>query len=362
MTRRLVSAARPPGRGWLCLCAILLPFAATLAAQETDPSAGCFDCHADDTLTLPLDDGEEMPLFVDAATVAGSVHGGQLVCTDCHQGYDLDHPSGKSFASRRAYVTAAAGVCKECHFETYTLNLGSVHFEALERGSEEVPTCSDCHGAHDIHDPDQKQAMLSRSCARCHGDVFDRYARSVHGKALAEEGNDEVPACADCHTAHRVERPRSPSFRIGSPDACIRCHGNEELAAKYGLSTEVAASYLADFHGVTAALVRGPRRAEVADRQVVVVCADCHGVHDIESPSQMADEQMKARVAGVCAGCHPGAATDFPAAWLSHYPPSLRHAPLVFLIDLAYQIFIPFMVVGLGLQVVLHLYRVAIRR
>jgi hypothetical protein len=85
-------------------------------------------------------------------------------------------------------------------------------------------------------------------------------------------------------------------------------------------------------------------------------------VHDIESPSTLAAGQMKARVAGVCARCHQGAAADFPAAWLSHYRPSLRHAPLVFLIDLAYKIFIPFIVLGLGLQVLLHLYRVAVRR
>ena len=364
MSPRQLSAAGPPG--WrpslfrALIVSTLLGRAIPAVAQE-DPSSACFDCHADSSLTLALDDGSEMPLFVDSGALAGSVHEGQLVCTDCHQGYDGDHPSGKTFASRRAFVATAAGVCKECHFETYTLNLGSVHFEALERGAEDVPTCSDCHGAHDIHDPHQKQAMMSGSCARCHRDVFDRYSQSVHGKALVEEGNDDVPACADCHTAHRVERPRSASFRFGSPEACVRCHGDAELMAGYGLSTDVAASYLADFHGVTASLVRGGH-LEGTDRQVVVVCADCHGVHDIGSPKAISAEQMKARVAGVCARCHQGAGTDFPAAWLSHYRPSLRHAPLVFLVNLAYKVFIPFMVLGLGLQVVLHLYRVAIRR
>jgi hypothetical protein len=364
MSPRLHSAAgladRRPARLLVALAAVMLGLAIPAAAQD-DPSSACLDCHADESLTLLLDDGSEMPLAVAADALAGSVHEGQLVCTDCHQGYDGDHPSGRTFASRRAYVVAAAGVCKECHFETYTLNLGSVHFEALERGAEDVPTCSDCHGAHDIHDPHQKQAMMSGSCARCHGDVFERYSQSVHGKALVEEGNDDVPACADCHTAHRVERPRSASFRFGSPEACIRCHGDGERMEPYGLPTDVAASYLADFHGVTASLARGGD-LELVDRQVVVVCADCHGVHDIVSPKAISAEQMKARVAGVCARCHQGAATDFPAAWLSHYRPSLQHAPLVYLVNLAYKIFIPFMVLGLGLQVVLHLYRVAIRR
>jgi hypothetical protein len=64
----------------------------------------------------------------------------------------------------------------------------------------------------------------------------------------------------------------------------------------------------------------------------------------------------------VCVSCHADAPPDFSAAWLSHYPPGWRHAPLVWLIGLFYKFFIPFMVGGLLLQVCLHLYRVGIRR
>ena len=71
---------------------------------------------------------------------------------------------------------------------------------------------------------------------------------------------------------------------------------------------------------------------------------------------------MKEKVAEVCFGCHEGAAPDFPAAWLSHFPPSLERAPLVYLATLLYRILIPFVTVGLFLQVCLHLYRVGIRR
>ena len=71
---------------------------------------------------------------------------------------------------------------------------------------------------------------------------------------------------------------------------------------------------------------------------------------------------MTAKVQEVCTSCHQEAPPGFSAAWLSHYPPSLRRAPLVFLVTLGYRIFIPFMVLGLFLQVCLHLYRVGIRR
>ena len=71
---------------------------------------------------------------------------------------------------------------------------------------------------------------------------------------------------------------------------------------------------------------------------------------------------MKAQVAATCNGCHDGAAQDFPQAWLSHFPPSLDHAPLVYLVNLFYKVFIPFMLIGLMLHIGLHLYRVAAHR
>jgi predicted CXXCH cytochrome family protein len=256
-------------------------------------------------------------------------------------------------------VLSSYEVCKQCHFDTYTRTLESIHYEYLKAGLEEVPVCSDCHGAHDVADPHEKRAMVSRSCASCHDRVYQVYAQSVHGKALVGEGNQDVPGCADCHTAHSIADPSSAAFHIRSPEVCIRCHGDEELMAPYEIPTDVAATYLADFHGVTATLADP---AKVEERQLVVTCVDCHGEHGIVSPALMTEGEMKAQVARVCADCHEGAAQDFPAAWLSHYRPSLTHAPLVYLVELFYKVLIPFMVLGLALQVGLHLYRVAVRR
>ena len=160
-------------------------------------------------------------------------------------------------------------------------------------------------------------------------------------------------------TAHSIADPTSAAFHIRSPEICVRCHGDAKLMAKYNIPTQAAETYLSDFHGVTATLADP---AKVKERQLVVTCIDCHGVHDIASPELVGEAAMKKRVATVCAGCHKDAAKDFPAAWLSHYKPSLHHAPLVFLVNLFYKILIPFMILGLALQVGLHLYRVAVRR
>jgi hypothetical protein len=153
--------------------------------------------------------------------------------------------------------------------------------------------------------------------------------------------------------------PGTAQFRLNSPDMCIRCHGNQRLMAKYGISTNVVQTYLADFHGVTGSL---SRVLPAASRQVVVTCVDCHGVHEIASPRLAGAQAMKASVDKACAKCHAGASPAFPAAWLSHYEPSLRHAPLVFLIGVFYKIFIPFVVIGLVLHVLLDLYRVSAGR
>jgi predicted CXXCH cytochrome family protein len=342
-----------------------LLFAAPVFAQQTatpaplpDGVVYCLNCHSDKDLAITLTDGSSMSLFVDAADLARSVHASQLICTDCHAKYDQDHPSGATFPTRREYTVSSYELCKKCHFDTYTRTLESVHYDLLKAGVETAPICTDCHGAHNIPNPHSKRAMMSRSCAACHTDVYQIYAESVHGRALVEDDNPDVPACADCHTHHQVQQPGT-RFRLSSPEVCIRCHGNEELMKKYGISTTVAQTYLADFHGVTASLSRN--LSEEA-QQVVVTCSDCHGVHNIASPKLKGQEAMKATVAAACNKCHRDTALTFPAAWLSHYPPSPRHAPLVWLVGWFYKIFIPFAVIGLVLHLLLHVYRMSAGR
>jgi predicted CXXCH cytochrome family protein len=338
----------------------LLVGGAAAAATPTVPEAVayCMNCHEDKDASLKLKDGSTMSLFVNSQDFTHSVHGGQLICTDCHARYDQNHPSGTTFESQRAYAIASYEICKKCHFDTYTRTLESVHYELLKAGLDSAPICTDCHGAHNIQNPHERRAMVSRSCAACHTKVYSQYRNSVHGKALIEEGNPDVPACADCHTHHQIQPPGTARFRLNSPEMCIRCHGDAKRMAKYGISASVATTYLSDFHGVTASL----QRASVSPEVMVVTCVDCHGVHDMASPRLKGGEAMRATVATVCAKCHRDASPTLPAAWLSHYEPSLRHAPLVFLVDLFYKIFIPFVVFGLILHVLLHLYRVSAGR
>jgi hypothetical protein len=77
-------------------------------------------------------------------------------------------------------------------------------------------TCTDCHKSQGkISEGWSENATV---CAKCHEDVEETYAASIHSKTGAAH-------CVDCHNPHRIE-----SFKELSADeriaVCSRCHAN----------------------------------------------------------------------------------------------------------------------------------------
>ncbi len=324
-------------------------------AAEVDKCLACHE-HADE---IRLDSGEVLPLSVDRGAFARSRHMRNLACSDCHaemKGTAGMHPVQR-LKSRREYAIAYSEQCQKCHFTNYKESLDGVHRAQIVSGRLEAAVCSDCHGAHDISAPGEPRAKISRTCASCHAAVAAAYVKSVHGQALLT-GNEDVPACTDCHRAHDIADPRKPERRLQSHQMCGTCHTDAKLMGKYKLSTAVVQTYLSDFHGATVKLQAGGK----GETPVVALCTDCHGVHDIVKAKDPASPVIKANLLNTCRKCHSDARADFPAAWLSHYEPSLDRAPLVYLVKLAYTFLIPFMIGGLALQVILHLWRIVVNR
>ena len=347
------------GAGAVAALLFLLPVAAPGVEPMSPEVQFCLSCHSNPALELVLKSGEKRSLFVDMQRFARSVHGDKLRCTDCHGDIETYPHPARSFKNLREFTLAYYESCKGCHFDNYTKSLDSVHYAILSKGELRAPLCVDCHGAHDVARPSVPKSRISKTCSRCHQEVYQRYARSVHGKVLLQEGNADAPVCADCHRSHNIEDPRTASFRLRTPDICARCHTDEKLMIKYGLSTKVLQTYLKDFHGMTASF---HKREQLAPPAVTAVCTDCHGVHDILSVKDPKSAVIKANLVKVCRKCHPSATENFPAAWLSHYEPSPEKAPLVYYVRLFYQIFIPFVILGLVLQVLLHIWRVVVNR
>jgi hypothetical protein len=89
----------------------------------------------------------------------------------------------------------------------------------------------------------------------------------------------------------------------------------------------------------------------------MAVCYDCHGVHNILPATDENSLVLKANLLETCQQCHPGATTNFPDAWLSHFRPSLQHNPIVYLVQLFYDILIPLVVGGFLVFVSTDVYR-----
>jgi predicted CXXCH cytochrome family protein len=340
---------------------LLLFLAVALSEAESLPPEVefCLGCHSDSTLELTLKSRQRRSLFVDGEQFARSIHGDKLLCTDCHSDIETyPHPK-RAFTNLREFTLAYYESCKGCHFDNYTKTMDSVHYAVLSGGNVNAPLCVDCHGAHDVTSPDVPKSRISETCARCHQGIYQQYTQSVHGKALVQEENVDVPVCTDCHRSHDIVDPKTASFHLKTPELCASCHTDEALMKKYGLSTVVLQTYLKDFHGVTASFYR---EEQITPAALTAVCTDCHGVHDILPVKDPRSAVMKANLVNVCQKCHPDATESFPGAWLSHYEPSPQKAPLVYYVTLFYQIFIPFVVLGLILQVLLHIWRVVVNR
>jgi len=332
---------------------------ASLLAQARPAEVDkCLACHGTAS-EIRLNSGEVLNLRIDAETFSRSSHMRKLACTDCHA--SLKNATGmhpvQRFDTRREYTIAFSDACQKCHFSNYKESLDGVHRARIDAGRMEAAVCSDCHGAHEIGPPGEPRSRVSDTCATCHARIAKEYTRSVHGQGVLS-GNEDMPVCTDCHHAHDIADPRKAGFRLRSPQICAECHTDAKRMAKYKLSTGVLRTYFSDFHGATVKLQAG-RAGEVA---AVALCTDCHGAHNVTKVSDPHSPVLKSNLLATCQKCHQGAKADFPAAWLSHVEPSATRAPLVYLVKLLYRFLIPFMIGGLALQVILHLWRIVVNR
>lgn len=315
------------------------PLGAAPPGDDPPQDQDCLTCHGNADLSTVLPSGETLPLFIDASVFDGSVHGQLgLTCTNCHTDIaDYPHPPLTS-SDRRGLSLDKYTQCRNCHEDRYELTLDSVHGRALAAGTREAAICTDCHGAHDVAPPDEPRERISITCSQCHSAIFDTYRESVHGAALLEESNPDVPTCVDCHGVHTIEDPQTAAFRLRSPNICGTCHADPALMEGYGISTDVFDTYVADFHGTTVTLFEKQSPDQITNK---AVCFDCHGVHDIRATDDPEASVIRANLLETCRQCHPDAEANFPAAWTSHYRPTSEQHPLVYYVNLFYRLFIP---------------------
>ena len=345
------------------------PAQASVGKPELEPQQGtdnsqCLLCHGEPGQAITFPNGDSLSISIDPSQFGASAHGSQgMSCVACHVNISgFPHPQTGA-QSRRDYQLTYLDTCKACHADQFENLQDSIHGALFKAGNPNAPTCTDCHNPH-TQPPllnaagktsQAVRAEIPETCAKCHNSIYEVYAGSVHGSGIIENNNPDVPTCADCHGVHKIVDPTTANFRLSSIEMCAKCHTDASIMDKYGLSTAVLSTYVADFHGTTVTLFEKQNPDEQTNKPV---CYDCHGVHDILSVSDPNKGiSIKENMLAACQRCHPDASTNFPDSWLSHYIPSPDRYPLVYWVGIFYKIFIPAVLGSMGLFVATDIYR-----
>ena len=349
------------------LAAVLLP-TMVRAEQPAEPASRpptqtedyCLSCHDEPGLSLTLPSGEVLSLTLSKDMLQASIHSPLgIECRACHTGIGTyPHPTVE-YATRRELARNLYLACEKCHADNYDRTLDSMHAQAAAAGNLDAPICTDCHGAHDVRPPDQPRGHISEICGRCHTAIYTSYAESVHGAALLQEGNLDVPVCTDCHGVHNISDPRTAQFRVDTPEMCAGCHADPELMGRYGLSADVYSLYSLSFHGVDVSVYR-------ANWPTIwhqsAVCTDCHGIHDIRPTDDPGSRVNPAKLLSTCQQCHPDAGPNWPGAWTGHYRVSLERTPFVYYTQVFYSQLTPFVLAVSAGYVLLQILRSTVDR
>ena len=213
----------------------------------------------------------------------------------------------------RAQTAApSAAACLACHSQPgiadgqgRNLTIAPASFAASVHGALGCPAC---HA--DIQGFPHKLPVAKVDCAKCHAGEGAKLKTSVHRIWRAASlrlvmRNLDSPACLNCHgNPHAivpVNDPRSPVYPLNLPRTCGACHGNPQLAKKYGLPN-VYSMYVDSIHGM--ALTRD-------GLLVAATCTSCHGAHQILSHNNPRSPTFRARVPATCGKCHAGIAAKY---------------------------------------------------
>ncbi len=269
-------------------------------------SAMCASCHGDATRMtsfhsqLPTTQWSDLQTSVHFKQgVTGTEHIAQ--CSTCHGNHGVRRVSDPASPVSPKNIVQT---CSQCHSDAAYMRmynpslpvdqrdkyLTSVHGMKNKAGDLRVAECASCHGSHAIRSVNDARSLvyptnIPSTCARCHSDEklmkvygiptdqYDRYAQSVHGKALLEKKDLGAPACNDCHGNHGAMPPGITSISL----VCGTCHAlNAELFS--------ASPHKAGF-----------------DRLKKPECETCHGNHEIVAAT---DRLLGVAPEAACRMCH----------------------------------------------------------
>ena len=235
----------------------------------------------------------------------------------------------------------------------------SVHGQSLLKGNAKAANCVDCHSSHLIIKSTDEKSPVSKfnvasTCGKCHEEIAKEFSESIHGVAL-QRRNIDAPTCTDCHGEHNILSPNDPrapvSVRNVAVQVCAPCHSSVKLAERYGLNARQVVTFSTSYHGLA---IRGGD-TEAAN------CASCHGYHNIKPSTDSTSTIHKSNLVKTCGKCHPGANERFAMGKI-HITETEKDEPILYWISTIYIILIATIVGGMFIHNLLDFIKRAKRR
>jgi len=238
-----------------------------VVAQDNE---SCLVCHGSGQMFAGSADSAR--LHISQATLDASVHGrAGLQCGMCHAGFTgFPHPE-----------SPAPVDCGLCHGTEAEQHHTSLHGQAAERGDPLAPTCTDCHGRHNVraaNDPRSPTRVMNIPflCGECHHEgtevsrtrnipqdrILENYSQSIHGAGLFQQGLTVTAVCTSCHTSHQIlphTDTRSSIHYNNVAATCMQCHAQIEEVHRQ--------------------VIEGRLWEEEPHR--IPACVDCHAPHRV---------------------------------------------------------------------------------
>ena len=278
-------------------------------------------------------------------------------CRDCHGTHEI---TSRRDPASMTNVMKIPFLCGRCHHEGTPVSLthdipqdrilenysDSIHGEGLfKRGLSVSAVCTSCHTSHNILPHTDAASSISRAnvaktCTQCHALIETVHQKVIEGR-LWEEAPNQIPACVDCHSPHKIRRV----FYEGgmSTQECMRCHGKPDLSAtkdgktvsrfvdlaKHEASVHKTVSCAQCHTGAKPSLTRpcetvtkevdcGICHADAVKQFAIGShgqlfakgdpdapdCSDCHTPHQTKSKHQADSPTFPSNVPQLCARCH----------------------------------------------------------
>ena len=255
----------------------------------TQSNDDCLMCHEDQGLTA-MRAGKQVSMYVKADALENSVHK-YVDCADCHQDAAVDE-----FPHPERLEPVDCGLCHDIANEEF---YAGVHGQALKLNELYAPTCSECHGTHNILKGDAPESPTYKMnipilCGKCHREgapvartyditehnILENYSQDIHGVGLFQKGLIVSATCNDCHGNHLVLPHTSPNSSISAENiagTCMKCHMKiEEVHTK---------------------IIRGELWEE--EPGAIPACTSCHIPHKVSTQNIVPNISDKS-----CLRCH----------------------------------------------------------